>query len=125
MIDLKNILLVLVGSAAGGSMRYITSLMIQSKNNTQFPWGTFLINIIGCFVIGMVYAMAARNATTGSDIKLLLATGFCGGFTTFSAFAFENLELFKSGMHMTALMYVILSVTLGILAVVIGASLIK
>jgi len=66
----------------------------------------------------MVYAMAARNATTGSDIKLLLATGFCGGFTTFSAFAFENLELFKSGMHMTALMYVILSVTLGILAVV-------
>ncbi|MFN5020293.1 MAG: fluoride efflux transporter CrcB [bacterium] len=125
MIDLKNILLVLVGSAAGGSMRYITSLMIQSKNNTQFPWGTFLINIIGCFVIGMVYAMAARNATTGSDIKLLLATGFCGGFTTFSAFAFENLELFKSGMHMTALMYVILSVTLGILAVVLGASLIK
>lgn len=125
MIDLKNILLVLVGSATGGSLRYITSLMIQSKNSTQFPWGTFLINIIGCFVMGMVYAMAARNATTGSDIKLLLATGFCGGFTTFSAFAFENLELFKSGMHMTALMYVILSVTLGILAVVIGASLIK
>ncbi|MCE2849421.1 MAG: fluoride efflux transporter CrcB [Chitinophagaceae bacterium] len=125
MIDLKNILLVLVGSAAGGSLRYITSLMIHSKNSTQFPMGTFLINLIGCFVIGMVYAMAARNATTGSDIKLLLATGFCGGFTTFSAFAFENLELFKSGMHMTALMYVILSVTLGILAVVLGASLIK
>ena len=125
MIDLKNILLVLVGSAAGGSLRYITSLMIQSKNSTQFPLGTFLINIIGCFVIGLVYAIAARNATTGSDIKLLLATGFCGGFTTFSAFAFENLELFKSGMHLTALMYIILSMTLGILAVVLGASLIK
>ena len=125
MIDLKNIVLVLVGSAAGGSLRYITSLMIQSKNSTQFPLGTFLINIIGCFVIGLVYAIAARNATTGSDIKLLLATGFCGGFTTFSAFAFENLELFKSGMYMTALMYIVLSVTLGILAVVLGASLIK
>jgi len=125
MIDLKNILLVLAGSAVGGSARFITSLMIQSKNNTQFPIGTFIINLIGCFIIGMVYAIASRNATTGSDIKLLLATGFCGGFTTFSAFAFENLELFKSGMHLTALMYIILSVVLGILAVVFGAYLIK
>lgn len=125
MIDLKNILLVLVGSAAGGSLRYITALMIQSKNTSQFPMGTFLVNLIGCFVIGMVYAIAARNATTGSDIRLLLATGFCGGFTTFSAFAFENLDLFKSGMHLTAFLYIILSVILGILAVVFGASLIK
>ena len=62
MIDLKNILLVLVGSAAGGSARYITSLIIQSKNTTQFPIGTFMINLIGCFTIGMVYAFAARNA---------------------------------------------------------------
>ncbi len=125
MIDLKNILLVLVGSAAGGSARYITSLIIQSKNTNQFPIGTFMINLIGCFTIGMIYAFAARNATTGSDIKLLLATGFCGGFTTFSAFAFENLALFKSGLHLTALIYIILSVVLGILAVVLGASLIK
>ena len=125
MIDLKNILLVLVGSAVGGSARYITSLIIQSKNTTQFPIGTFMINLIGCFTIGMVYSFVARNATTGSDIKLLLATGFCGGFTTFSAFAFENLALFKSGLHLTALIYIILSVVLGILAVVLGASLIK
>ena len=125
MIDLKNILLVLAGSAAGGSLRYITSLMIQSKNTTQFPLGTFLINLIGCFIIGMIYAIASRNASTGSDIKLLLATGFCGGFTTFSAFAFENLELFKSGQYLTALLYIILSVVLGILAVILGAYLIK
>lgn len=125
MIDPKNILLVLAGSAAGGSLRYITSLMIQSKNTTQFPLGTFLINLIGCFIIGMIYAIASRNASTGSDIKLLLATGFCGGFTTFSAFAFENLELFKSGQHLTALLYIILSVVLGILAVILGAYLIK
>jgi CrcB protein len=125
MIDLKNILLVLAGSAAGGSVRYITSLMIQSKNTTQFPLGTFLINLIGCFIIGMIYAIASRNASTGSDIKLLLATGFCGGFTTFSAFAFENLELFKSGQYLTAILYIILSVVLGILAVILGAYLIK
>jgi len=125
MIELKNILLVIAGSAAGGSARYITSLVVQSKNNTQFPMGTFMINLIGCFIIGMVYALAARNASNGSDIKLLLATGFCGGFTTFSAFAFENLELFKSGLHLTALVYIILSVVLGILAVVLGTYLIK
>ncbi len=87
--------------------------------------GTFAINILGCFIIGMVYAVTARNASTGSDIKLLLATGFCGGFTTFSAFAFENLELLKSGQQLTALIYIILSVVLGILAVVLGAYLIK
>lgn len=125
MIDLKNILLVLAGSAAGGSLRYMTSLMIQSKYTTLFPLGTFLINLTGCFIIGMIYAIASRNASTGSDIKLLLATGFCGGFTTFSAFAFENLELFKSGQYLTALLYIILSVVLGILAVILGAYLIK
>jgi CrcB protein len=125
MIDPKNILLVFAGSAAGGSVRYITSLLIQSKNTTQFPLGTFLINLIGCFIIGTIYAIASRNASTGSDIKLLLATGFCGGFTTFSAFAFENLELFKSGQYLTALLYIILSVVLGILAVILGAYLIK
>lgn len=125
MIDLKNILLVLAGSAAGGSARYVTSLIIQSKNTNHFPAGTFIINLTGCFIIGMVYDIAARNASTGSDIKLLLATGFCGGFTTFSAFAFENLELFKSGQYQTALLYIILSVVLGILAVILGAYLIK
>jgi CrcB protein len=125
MIDLKNILLVLVGSAAGGSARYVMSLLIQSKNSSLFPWGTFAINLLGCFVIGVVYAIAARNASTGSDMRLLLATGFCGGFTTFSAFAFENLELLKSGQHLAALIYIILSVVLGILAVVLGTYLIK
>jgi CrcB protein len=125
MIELKNILLVLAGSAAGGTARYVTALLIQSKNNSLFPWGTFAINFLGCFIIGIIYAIAARNATTGSDIKLLLATGFCGGFTTFSAFAFENLELLKSGMYLTALMYIIFSVVLGIMAVVLGAYLIK
>ena len=125
MIDPKNILIVFAGSAAGGSVRYITSLLIQSKNTTQFQLGTFLINLIGCFIIGMIYAIASRNASTGSDIKLLLATGFCGGFTTFSAFAFENLELFKSGQYLTAILYIILSVVLGILAVILGAYLIK
>lgn len=125
MIDLKNILLVLAGSAAGGSARYVTSLIIQSKNTNHFPAGTFIINLTGCFIIGIVYAIASRNASTGSDIKLLLATGFCGGFTTFSAFAFENLELFKSGQYLTALLYIILSVVLGILAVILGAYLIK
>lgn len=125
MIDLKNILLVLVGSAAGGSARHVTSLLIQSKNNSVFPLGTFVINLLGCFIIGIIYAIAARNATTGGDIRLLLATGFCGGFTTFSAFAFENLELLKSGQYLTALIYIILSVVLGILAVVLGAYLIK
>ncbi len=125
MMDIKNILLVFAGSAVGGTARYAVGLFVQSKNNVNFPLGTAVINVLGCFLIGMVYAIAARNAQSSSEIKLLLATGFCGGFTTFSAFALENLELFKSGQYLTALTYIILSVVLGILAVFLGAYLLK
>lgn len=125
MIEFKNIVLVLAGSAVGGSARYGIGLYLQAKNNFSFPLGTAIINLLGCFLMGMVYAMATRNPQSSSAIKLLLATGFCGGFTTFSAFAFENLELFKSGQYFTALGYTILSVVLGILAVFTGAYLLK
>lgn len=125
MIDLKHILLVLAGSAVGGAARYAISVYVQTKNNLNFPTGTVIVNVLGCLAIGIVYAITARNAQSSPAIKLLLATGFCGGFTTFSAFAFENLELLKTGQYLTALTYIILSVVLGIMAVFLGAYLFK
>jgi CrcB protein len=125
MINARNILLVLVGSAVGGLMRFITSYLIQQKIGARFPTGTFAVNLIGCFLIGMIFSLAAKNAQGSDDLKLLLATGFCGGFTTFSAFAIENMELFKSGNNLTALTYILLSVTLGIFATFAGTLMFK
>lgn len=125
MINARNILLVLVGSAVGGLMRFITSYLIQQKIGARFPTGTFAVNLIGCFFIGVIFSLAAKNAQGSDDMKLLLATGFCGGFTTFSAFAIENMELFKSGNNLTALTYILLSVTLGIIATFAGTLMFK
>ncbi len=125
MTSLKNILLVLVGSGIGGASRYVVAEFIRQKNMLKYPLGTCLINIVGCFIIGLVLGYYTKNTTENADIKLLLTTGFCGGFTTFSAFAAENLYLIKSGNQLTALFYIILSVLLGILATFLGSIVIK
>lgn len=120
MINIKTIFLVILGSAVGGATRFITSELIKRKIPMKFPIGTFLVNILGCFLIGVVYAYTSKNADNSPQLKLLLATGFCGGFTTFSAFSAENMDLLKSGNHITAVVYILTSVTLGILATVAG-----
>ena len=125
MINVQNVLLVILGSAAGGGLRYIISTVLQQKALTNFPLGTFTVNMIGCFIMGIVWGMADKNTSNQLSFILLLATGFCGGFTTFSAFAYENINLIKSQMNLLALLYILLSVTLGILAVKWGMSIIK
>ena len=120
MISIKNIILVILGSALGGASRFIASEIIKQKTAFKFPLGTFMVNLIGCFIIGIVYGYISRNAEDSNDLKLLLATGFCGGFTTFSAFAAENMELLKTGNQVTAISYIVLSVVLGIVATFLG-----
>ena len=116
MIDLKNILFVIGGSAVGGGCRYLLSVFIQQFNKSKFPFGTFSVNVLGCFLIGIIYVFADRHPLSSQNMKILLATGFCGGFTTFSAFALENLELFKNGNAMYASIYTLSSVIIGISA---------
>lgn len=125
MIDAKNILLVVAGSATGGVLRYLLTIYFIAKEWNKFPWATFTVNILGCFIIGVVYALTEKTATGSHHIRLLLTTGFCGGFTTFSAFAYENLQLFKLETSGTALLYICLSVVLGITATFLGITLFK
>lgn len=125
MINLQNTLLVIIGSAVGGGLRYVISTIVQQKIITRFPLGTFTVNMIGCFAMGIVLGLSDKHSFNQLSISLLLATGFCGGFTTFSAFAYENINLFKSQSNTLALVYIIFSVTLGILAVKWGMSTIK
>lgn len=124
MIDVKHIAFVVLGSATGGTLRYMMSLYFIAKGLNKFPWATLSVNILGCFLIGAIYAISEKSSL-GENIKLLLATGFCGGFTTFSAFAIENLQLIKLGAVTTAITYIALSVVLGILLAFVGYFLFK
>ena len=117
---IKDIMLVALGGGAGSALRYLVSRLFTSVPWLSLPLGTLVVNVTGCFVIGLVYGLTARG-TAGNSVRLLLATGLCGGFTTFSTFSAENVSLMQEGCHLSALIYVFLSVTLGLVAVVMGA----
>jgi CrcB protein len=125
MISFKNILTVMLGSGIGGALRFISSEYIKQYLPTRFPYGTFFVNLLGCFIIGIVYGLSIKGNQDSNGLKLLLATGFCGGFTTFSAFTSENLELIRNGNQFTALFYILISIVFGIVATYSGSILIK
>ncbi len=112
---MQTLMMIGAGSFIGGMMRYLLSQALQSKMNAAFPYGTFAVNFIGCFVIGAVISLADKQSMS-NDWKLFLATGICGGFTTFSAFSIETLSLLRSGQVSMALLYIASSVLLGLAA---------
>ena len=120
MIELKNITYVVLGSASGGTLRYLISVYFLTKGLNKFPWTTLSVNLIGCFLIGVIYAISEKSIQGGENLTLFLATGFCGGFTTFSAFAMENFQFIKQEATTTAIVYIALSVVLGILLTFLG-----
>jgi len=118
-----NILLIAIGGLLGSVARYLTVVYITKIFPHPFPFGTFAVNIIGCLIIGIVYGLSLRFLWLTPEWRLLLATGFCGGFTTFSAFALENIQLLEQSNYGTFAMYSISSFVLGLAAVFIGLSL--
>jgi CrcB protein len=121
---MRILLLIGTGSFIGGVFRYSLSQFIQTKFLSAFPFGTLGVNIIGCFLIGFVFALSERTNMT-SELRLFLATGLIGGFTTFSAFSNETFGLLRDGQLWYASAYVIASVTLGVLATFLGYSILK
>lgn len=122
---IKAILFVGAGGLVGSVLRYLIQLFISKTFITSFPWPTFAVNIIGSFIIGILYALADEGALLSPEMRLLLATGFCGGFTTFSSFAFDNLSLLNDGHIGYSLLYIMGSVVLGVFAAYIGVWVIK
>ena len=116
---MKSFLLVFLGGGLGSSLRYLVTIAMNQYSKV-LPFGTFTVNMLGCLLIGLILGYAQKENTLTSNQTLLLATGFCGGFTTFSAFANENLELIKNGEIFNFSVYTIGSVLIGILAVCIG-----
>ena len=122
---LRSILLVSLGGAVGSSLRYLAGVWFAKFYQSSFPLATFTVNIIGCFLIGLLYAYAARCNWFSSELRLLLITGFCGGLTTFSAFAYENIKLLQEGKTTLFILYSIGTFSLALLAVIAGISCIK
>ena len=116
---MKSFLLVFLGGGLGSSLRYLLTIAMNQYSKV-LPFGTFTVNMLGCILIGLILGYAQKENTLTSNQTLLLATGFCGGFTTFSAFANENLELIKNGEIFNFSVYTICSILVGILAVFIG-----
>ena len=121
---MKIILLIGTGSFIGGVFRYLLSLLIQAKTTSPFPLPTLTVNIIGCFLIGIVIGIFDKGQLS-QEWKLFFATGVLGGFTTFSAFSNETIILFREGHVGNALLYVAASVVLGLLATYCAYLLIK
>lgn len=121
---MKQLLFVFVGGGFGSVLRYIIGKYLNNPE-TGIPYGTFAANILGSLFIGIILGMAAKNNALSENHTLLLATGFCGGFTTFSAFAYENHVFLKSGDFTSFALYTIASFVVGFLAVFAGMYLVK
>ena len=122
---IKTLLLIGTGGFIGSISRYLTSHYMQYNFPSAFPIGTFIVNITGCFIIGLIYGASERSSLITTEWKMFLAVGFCGGFTTFSAFANENLALLRDGEFFHFIIYTGLSIILGLTATFTGVLLTK
>lgn len=117
MNTLKNFLLVGLGGGLGAMLRFFFSALGRPGS---FPIQTLLINITGSFFIGIIFALSLKSNLISDHLKLFLATGICGGFTTFSAFSLENMQLLRTGNYLTAGFYIFISVFASLAATFIG-----
>ena len=117
---LKLILIIGTGSFIGGISRFLASRIIQNYAISAFPYGTFFVNMLGCFLIGLIYGLSERGNILSAEWRLFLTVGFCGGFTTFSTFTNENILMLKDGNFFHFAVYTSLSVFIGLTATYFG-----
>jgi len=122
---LKNIFLIGFAGGLGSIARFLCQKYLYEWNPHPFPIGTFAVNIFGCFLIGLFYGLSERGNILTPEWRLLLTSGFCGGFTTFSSFAYENIVLLKRGDFIYFVLYTAGSVQLGLVATYFGIALLK
>ncbi|HNW57575.1 MAG TPA: fluoride efflux transporter CrcB [Bacteroidales bacterium] len=122
---IRTLLLIGTGGFLGSISRFLASRFVQNNFHSAFPFGTFFVNITGCLLIGLIYGFSDRSSLLTDGWKLFLAIGFCGGFTTFSTFANENLAMLRDGNFFHFFLYTGLSIFLGISATYIGVIITK
>ena len=124
MFSIKILLLIGSGGFIGSVLRYVVSQSVQNKFLSSFPYGTMSVNIIGSLFIGIVYGLVEKG-NLSPEARLFLATGILGGFTTFSAFTLDALNLLQEGLWLESISYILLSVVLGVVAAFLGIFIIK
>ena len=116
-----NWVLVAIGGALGASARFaLSGWILPYTLQHKFPWPTFTVNVLGCLIAGVLFALAAKHDVFSPSLRLFLFTGLLGGFTTFSAFGLETVHLLKRGDVWVAIAYVLLSVVVGISAIALA-----
>ncbi|MGK6316830.1 fluoride efflux transporter CrcB [Neorhizobium sp. DT-125] len=118
-----NMLLVAIGGAAGSVFRYLVGVWTLRQFGPNFPWGTLTVNVAGSFAIGFLAELIARRLDASPEMRLLIVTGFLGGFTTFSAFSLDVVALFERGAGLVAATYIVASVAISLGAVFAGLAL--
>ena len=117
-----RLLLVCLGGAVGSGARYLVALALAHRAAVHFPWATFAVNVIGCFCLQLLLGLAAGGLRLSDELRLLLATGVLGGFTTYSSFNTETLGLWRAGAPRLALIYLLATVLACLVAGLAGAA---
>jgi len=115
---IKNLLLVFLGGGLGSSLRYLLSKYLNDGG--VIPQGTLVVNVLGSFLLGLALGWFIKQDMLNHQLYFLVAIGFCGGFTTFSTFSFENFNMIKSGDYISFSIYFLGSIILGIFAIFLG-----
>ena len=119
----RTLILVGIGGLFGSVLRYLVAVFFARQAASTFPYGTFVVNLAGCFFIGVVFALSEKGNLISPEWRILLTTGFCGGFTTFSAYGLQTVVLADGGILWIAVLNVVVSNAVGLALVWIGISL--
>ncbi len=117
---MQNVIAVFLGGGIGAVLRYLTGFFAVRFLSVNLPVATFAVNIVGCFILGLLFAFFIDRPEINTSLKLALTAGFCGGLTTFSTFSLELFEMLKNAQYMQVLVYLTLSLIIGLLAVWVG-----